>query len=376
MEFGFTEEQVAIADLAGQILSDKVTHECLKELEQTGAPLFATDVWRELANANLVGIALPESDGGSGMGFLSACIVLEQIGRTVAPVPYLATVVGAAMPLAEFGRPEQRQRWLPEVIAGDLVLTIGLTEAGGSRLAAPATVADAHGDGFRLYGEKVFVPYAAQSEAILVPARDPRGSTIVAIVESARPGVAIEPLLTTSGLPEAIVGLDGVEIGHSDVLGGPSADGDAIVRWVADRMTVGVCAIQAGVCAAALKLTATYTSERHQFGVPIATFQAVAHRAADAFIDSNGVALTMWQAAWRLSEGLPAADEIDVAKFWAAEGGQRMIHGCQHLHGGIGVDTDYPLHRYFRWSKQLELTLGGASEHLHLLGARLAAEPT
>ena len=140
-----------------------------------------------------------------------------------------------------------------------------------------------------------------------------------------------------------------------------------------DRVTAGLCATQAGVSAAALRLTATYTTERHQFGSPIATFQAVAQRAADAYIDTQGIQFTAWQAAWRLDEGLDAADELDIAKFWAAEAGSRVADAAQHLHGGIGVDTDYPLHRYYRLAKHLELTLGGRTERLRRLGARMAA---
>jgi alkylation response protein AidB-like acyl-CoA dehydrogenase len=133
--------------------------------------------------------------------------------------------------------------------------------------------------------------------------------------------------------------------------------------------------MQAGVCEEALRITARYVSEREQFGTRIGTFQAVAHRAADAYIDTEAIRLTAWQAAWRLHAGLDAKDELAVAKFWAAEGGQRVVHAAQHLHGGIGVDTDYPIHRYFRWTKQIELTLGGATVSLLRLGAALAAEP-
>ena len=122
-------------------------------------------------------------------------------------------------------------------------------------------------------------------------------------------------------------------------------------------------------------MTAEYTKTREQFDRPIATFQAVGQRAADAYIDTEAIRLTAWQAIWRLSEGLPATAEVAVAKFWAAEGGQRVVHAAQHLHGGMGVDRDYPLHRYFLWAKQLELTLGGATPQLLKLGAILAAEP-
>ena len=139
------------------------------------------------------------------------------------------------------------------------------------------------------------------------------------------------------------------------------------------RPTVALCAMELGIAARALKMTATYTSSRHQFDRPIATFQAVAQRAADAYIDVESIRVTTWQAAWRLAEGLPADDEVDVAKLFAAEAGHRVVYAAQHLHGGMGFDVEYPLYRYYLRSKQLELTLGCASEQLARLGRQLAA---
>ena len=141
------------------------------------------------------------------------------------------------------------------------------------------------------------------------------------------------------------------------------------------RSTAALALAQAGAAAAALALVAEYTKTREQFGKPIATFQAVGQRAADAYVDTEAIRLTAWQAAWRIAEGLPADKEVAIAKFWAADGGQRVVHAAVHLHGGVGVDRDYPLHRYFLMTKHLELTLGGATEQLLHLGAMLAAEP-
>ena len=142
-----------------------------------------------------------------------------------------------------------------------------------------------------------------------------------------------------------------------------------------ERATAALSAIAMGVCERALRMTAAYTSERRQFDRPIATFQAVGQRAAEAYIDTEAVRLTGWHAIWRLSEELPAVEEVAVAKFWAAEGGQRVVHAAQHLHGGMGVDRDYPLHRYFLWAKVIELTLGGSAPQLRKLGRRLADQP-
>jgi 3-oxocholest-4-en-26-oyl-CoA dehydrogenase beta subunit len=379
MDFTFSEDQQAIGDLSAQILGDKVTHTSLRDLEASGGDLFAADAWAELAKADLLGVALPTASGGGGYGMLGAGFVLEQIGRTAAPVPYLASVVMGAMTVADFGTDAQKADLLPGVIDGTRILTAALAEPGSPVGSAVSTTATPAGDGWRLDGEKAFVPWlsvaargadAASRGRVLVPARRPDDSVVVALVDPGAAGVSIEALDVTSGWPESSLVLDGVVVGADDVLAG---DGDAITGVMVDRATAGLCATQAGVSEGALRLTAAYTTERRQFDAPIATFQAVAQRAADAYIDTQGIRFTAWQAAWRLDQGLPAADELDIAKFWAAEAGSRVAEAAQHLHGGIGVDTDYPLHRYYRLAKHLELTLGGHTERLRRLGARMAA---
>ena len=152
-------------------------------------------------------------------------------------------------------------------------------------------------------------------------------------------------------------------------------DGRRIIEWISERATIGLVALQLGITEQALADTAEYTKTRVQFERPIATFQAVGHRCADSYIDTEGVRLTLQQAAWRLSEGLPAAVEVEVAKFWAAEAGHRVAHAAVHIHGGMGVATEHTIHRYFIWAKQVEFMLGGATEQLLRIGAQLAAEP-
>ena len=384
MDFTFTDDQQAIADLAGQILGDKVTHASLRALEDDadarGADLFARDVWTELARADLLGVALPADVGGGGYGMLGAALVLAEIGRTAAPVPFLASIVSGAMTVADHGTADQRAALLPGTIDGTRLLTAALTEPGASVGSRPSTTATPlDGGGWRIDGEKAFVPWlplvargddADARGRVLVPALAPDGRVLVALADPRAAGATVTPLDVTSGWPEADLALDGVVVRAGDVLAG---DGDAVLAQMVDRTTAGVCATQAGVSHGAVQLTATYTSERTQFNAPIATFQAVAQRAADAYIDAEGIQFTAWQAAWRLDTGRPADDELDIAKFWAAEAGARVAQAAQHLHGGIGVDTDYPLHRYYRLAKHLELTLGGSTERLLRLGARIAA---
>jgi alkylation response protein AidB-like acyl-CoA dehydrogenase len=387
MDFTYSEEQEAVRELARRIFDEQSTHERLKEIELAAADEgpIDRDLWRALADAGLLGIHLPEAYGGAGLDFVAACLVIEAAGRTAAYVPVVETMMYAAAPIAQFGLPEQRQAWLPRVSSGDLILTAAMAELatdvvlpGGT---APATTATAQPDGsWVLHGTKACVPAAFVADAILVPASrqaaDGAPSGIgVFIVDAGADGVVMSRQNTTSGRPEAILELDGVTVAADRQLGGPDADGAAIITTITELATAALCVLEAGACATALALTGEYTKTRVQFERPIATFQAVGQRAADAYVDTEAIRLTAWQAASRLAAGLPASSEVAVAKFWAAEGGQRVVHAAAHLHGGVGVDRDYPLHRFFLLTRHIELTLGGANESLRRLGRILAAEP-
>jgi acyl-CoA dehydrogenase len=387
VDFTYSEEQEAVRQLAGQIFSERATHERLKEVEAAAGDEgpIDRDLWRELASAGLLGIHLGEDVGGAGLDFVAACLVIEAAGKTAAYVPVVETMVCGAVPIDRFGTDAQRKSWLSGVANGETILTGALSEMVGEVILPggpePATVASSQADGsWQLSGTKACVPAAFTADAILVPAtrRSSDGSIIgtgVFIVDATAPGLSLIRQTTTTGRPEAIAELDGVSVGAERLLGGEDADGTAIVALMTEFATTALCVLEAGACAAALDLTAEYTKTRVQFEKPIATFQAVGQRAADAYVDTEAIRLTAWQAASRLAAGLPASAEIAVAKYWAAEGGQRVVHAASHLHGGVGVDRDYPLHRYFLLTRQIELTLGSANESLRRLGKILADEP-
>lgn len=371
MQLTLSEDQKALADLAHQILREKLPPERLRAIESEGR-WFDDAAWGELAKARLLGAGLPEDVGGGGFGFFETCLVLEQIGRTVAPLPYFATVVLAAMPIDRFGSAQQRQACLPRVADGELILTAALLEDGDVLFSeTPRTEAVADGDGWRISGDKIFVPAFDLAGKALVSAKTKNGVGLF-LIDPKSAGIAGERVEVTTFEPQWRIRFDDLRVGAEALIGDPS-NGAEMIRWLNDHAVVGLCAMQAGVCDQALRTTAEYISQREQFGSKIATFQAVAQRAADAYIDAAGVTLTARLAAWTLSQGLPADDLIPIAKFWTADGAQRVVHAAQHLHGGIGVDTEYPVHRYFRWAKQLELTMGGAHEHLLHLGNRLAS---
>jgi alkylation response protein AidB-like acyl-CoA dehydrogenase len=373
MDFTTNEDQQALVGLATQILSERATPKRLAELEAAGG-WYDDALWRQLADAGIVGAALAEDVGGGAMGLTELALLLEQVGAHVAPVPLLETVLCAALPIDAFGTTEQRTRDLPDVTAGRALLTAALVESGRDDPRRPLTTATPDGDGFRVTGLKSCVPFAAEARRVVVPATTPDGAVVVLLVEPGTAGVTLRSQTATSGQPQAELELSDVAVAAADVLAGPDRGAD-VLAWLLDRALVGVAATALGVSGRALSMSAQYTAAREQFGRPIATFQAVGHRLADAYVDVEAMRLTTLQAVWLLDAGLPAATEVAVAKWWACEGGHRVAHAAQHVHGGVGVDVEYPLSRYFRWSKQLELTLGGATPQLLRLGAALAAEP-
>lgn len=338
MDFTFSEDQLAVAELAGRIFSDVATPARVREIEATD-DRFDAGLWAELAKANLLGISLPEEHGGSGLGVVESCLVLEQQGRCVAPIPLVWTIAGA-MTIAEFAPPDVQSSVLPAVIGGDLTLAL-----------ADTAVAYANG---RVTGTAPGVPLADQ---VLVPTGD--GALVLAspaqVQRAETTSRQIVQHVTFDDTPAVLVGA------------APAA------RFARERALVGLCALQLGVAAAALEQAAAYTSNRVQFGRPLSTFQSTSARAADAYIDIGAMRATLWQAAWRIDRGLDATMAVEVAKWWASEAGQRVVHAAQHMHGGIGADIGYPVHRYFLWGKQIEDTLGGGSAHLAAIGSLLAA---
>jgi alkylation response protein AidB-like acyl-CoA dehydrogenase len=373
MDFTLTEEQQAVADLATKLLGDQSTPARLKELEAGDEMVFDRDLWAKLADANLLGVAIPEAQGGLGLGPVELGLLLEQVGRTTAAVPVLATLAYGAAPIAEFGTDVQREL-LTGVVAGTTVLTAALVEPLGDPLRPTTTATPAADGGWVLDGLKTCVPAGLVADRVLIPATTGDGRTGLFLVDPTSAGVERQRQDTITRIPEAQIELTGVRVGDDAVVG-PLDAGGTVLTWLVEHVTVAICDVIVGVAEAALKLTAEYTTTREQFDRPIATFQAVGQRAADAFIDTEAIRMTTLKAAWYLADGRPAAKEVAVAKYFAAEAGQRVVRAAQHLHGGVGVDRDYPLHRSYLWAKQLELTLGGAGRQLATLGRLLADEP-
>jgi len=327
MDFTLGETQQAVAQLAAQVL--------------TGA-----DPWKELAQAGLLSL------GEDGLGLLDTAVLLTEVGKRAPSMKPLATLMTGALPVLRWGHADLKQALLPGVASGELLLTAALREPSAPRPAPPATAVT---DG-TITGLKIGVPYADQSHLLLVPARlGPPGSMIVnssgqiapqtvhdhgvALVRPGAEGVELTRTPSSSGEPEYALRLDRTPV--EGMLGGADC-----VRDLYQLAVAGTCALADGAVAGALALTRDYVATREQFGRPLAAFQAVSQQIADVWIASRTMHLAALSACWRLAEGRDAAADLAVAGYWCAEQAPRSVRLCHHLHGGIGMDVTYPLHRF------------------------------
>jgi alkylation response protein AidB-like acyl-CoA dehydrogenase len=372
VDFEFSDEQSAVQEAAAAVFAGMADPARVAAVEAT-VDRVDEELWRSLARAQLLGLVVPEGHGGAGLGLLEACLVLEQQGRYVAPVPLWATTVGA-LAVARLGSDDQQRGLLPGVCSGDRKLSAALTEVAASPRRRPSVTARPDGDGWLLSGTTRAVPQAHVADRVLVPAALVGGGPVlVAIVDPRGPGASLERALTTDRQVHPHLHLEGVRVAPEAVLASPER-GEAAVDLLVDSALTGLCALAVGVCEDAVARAAAYCNQRTQFGKPLAAFQGTLLRAADAFIDTEAIRVTAWQAAWRLDSGRPAAEAVAAAKWWASEAGQRVVHTTQHLHGGLGADVSYPIHRYFLWGKQIELLLGGPASQLARLGSLVAGD--
>ncbi|MFJ7326886.1 acyl-CoA dehydrogenase family protein [Streptomyces cyaneofuscatus] len=385
MDFTFTEEQQAAVEAARAVFSGVAPDSVPSPALTPGAVAEDIDrrLWGELASSDLLGLTLSEEYGGAGLDPVALLLVLRESAKVLARVPLLESCA-VAMAVERYGESGLAAELLPRAARGELVLTAGANGRTGHDPAELAVTARPEGPGaapssrapagWVLDGVQSAVPWAQAADRIAVPAHTGEGRAVLALVDPARQGVTLADQVSTSGERLAEVRLDGVRVEARELIAAPGA-----WEWLRDLLTTGTCALALGLGERVLAMTAEYTGKREQFGFPVATFQAVAVQAADRYIDLRAMEVTLWQAAWRISSEaggpLPAAGDIAVAKIWASDGVRRIVQTAQHLHGGFGADTDYPLHRFHAWAKQIELSLGPAAAHEEALGDLLAAHP-
>ncbi len=371
MDFSFSEDQNAIRDLAHQIFTDRTTDEYLLAFDRTET-VYDDALWSTLAEQGLLGITVAEAFGGTGLGFTELCLMLEEQGRRLSPIPLYASLVLGVLPISEFGSDAQKETYLTPLVAGTLKLTAAIAELGIPDAAAGRINAVQEGDRWILNGALDCVPDSPVADAIIVPAYTDDGLTMF-IVNTDQAGLSVDVQNTSLGANTGTLTLADTELSTDAILGNVG-EGELILHWLEQRAEVAICAMQVGVTEEALKRTAEFTCERKQFGAPIGSFQAVAMQAADAFIDVEAIRSVYWLALYKLEHGLDARAEVRCAKWYAADAGHRIVYRTQHLHGGIGSDLEYPIHRFFLWAKHLGMMLGGRSLQIAKLGALLASD--
>jgi 3-oxocholest-4-en-26-oyl-CoA dehydrogenase beta subunit len=372
MDFKTTEASEDLGGLVRTITDSVVTPERQRELDSL-EQRFDRNLWGKLIESDVLSAAAPEALGGGGFGVLEQVAILVALGRQLSAVPYVESVVLGADALAKFGSDGLQQKWGVPAVKGDKILTVALD----GEMGQGPVQAQASGDGYRLTGSRTQVTYGPVADAFLVPAETDSGVKVF-LVAGADSGVTVESLSTTGHGSIGHLELQGVEVDADRVVG----DGE-VVTWLTTRASLSRSAFQLGVLERALELTAEYAREREQFDRPIGSFQAVSSRLADGYIDVKALRLTLTQAAWRLSEDSPASGrdphpatvDVSTAAFWAADAGHRVAHTAVHVHGGVGIDTDHPVHRYFLAAKQTEFAVGGATGQLLRIGRELADTP-
>ena len=358
MNFDLAEEHEEITELATRILDHHIDIEILRKIE-TSQEWFDKELWDKSVSSGLIGATLKEDVGGAGLDILALVCLLRSQGQHVAPIPLLPTLV-SAMTVDKFGTEDKRKSLLPEVVDGSKLLTFASQEFLNDQFMEPNT---SYENGF-ITGTKIVVEYANHADSALVTAIDADEPSVF-IVDLKDPNITMQATDSTRGEPLWELSFKATP---AEKIGGRES-----VAWLYQMLLVSLCATQLGVTETALKMTASYTSEREQFGRPLATFQAVTQRLADQFINVGGIRLTTFSAAWRLSANLDALEDILIAKWWASERATEIAHATQHCHGGMGVSKDYPLYRYTLWNKHITTSLGAGTQTLRSLGGLLAA---
>lgn len=366
MDFTLDDDLLALQGLAREIFADLATTERVRTTETT--PTAVDDqLWKALGAAGLLGLVLPEEHGGAGLGLPALAVLLEEQGRTVAPVPLWSSAVAALAVAASTELPaDLRDALLGGLAEGTSRVTLALEEYGAADPATPRAIATATEAGWSLSGVKAVVPSPQECSHVVVSATSADGPGLFLVGSDAN-GVSWDLMAVTTHDVAGELSLDGAEA----VRVGDAAELAVVLR----NARTALSAIQLGVAQGALALAASYLSQREQFGRPLGSFQAVHHQLADCWIDIDAMRVTLWQALEdAASDPQDAERSALVASWWRTQAGLDVVHRVQHVHGGIGVDVDYPVHRYFLWGRQLAGTLGGAAATLADLGDVLVGE--
>ena len=362
MNFTLSEEQEMLRKMARDFLADKCPKTLVREMEEDEEG-YSPELWREMAELGWMGMVFPEEYGGSSMSFLDLSVLLEEMGRACLPGPFFSTVVLGGLPILNAGNGEQKQKYLPQIASGEIIFTLALAEASAQYDADSIAVkATADNDTYVINGTKLFVPDAHIADYLLCVTRtneqaEAENGITIFIVDATSPGISCTPLKTMAGDKQCEVVFDQVRVAKDNILG-QLDQGRGVVRKVIEQAAVAKCCEMLGGMQQVLEMTVDYAKERRQFDRPIGSFQVIQHYCANMATDVDGSRFSTYQAAWRISQGLPCAKEVAIAKAWMGEAYGRVITLAHQIHGAIGCTIDHDLQFYTRRGKAAELTFG------------------
>src|SRR4030042_1439695 len=361
MKLTLSEEQEMLRKTARDFLADKCSKKFLKQMEE-GETGYSRDLWQEMAELGWMGLAFPGKYGGGDIGFLDLAVLLEEMGRACLPGPFFSAVVLGGLSILDIGSEEQKQEYLPELIRGEKIFTLALTEPDYHNYdASSVTVEAIRDDGdYVISGTKLFVPDAHIAHYLLCVAKTkPRSGITMFLADAKNPGIKYAILKTIAGDKLCEVVFDQVPLPAANILGRLNQGWSAVQR-IMQRAAVGKCCEMVGIVQRVLEMTVDYAKERKQFDRPIGSFQVIQHYCADMATDVDGARFSTYQAAWMLSERLPCTKEVAIAKAWVGQASQRVFALAHQIHGAIGVTVEHDLHYYTRRAKGAELAFGDA----------------
>ncbi|MBO0848008.1 MAG: acyl-CoA/acyl-ACP dehydrogenase [Pseudonocardia sp.] len=373
MDLTLTEDQELIQRTARELLAARAATAGVRALADDPSG-YSTALWKEIVELGWTGMAIPEEHGGVGVGFLEACLLIEEMGAARVPGPYLATVACCAQPIAAFGTDRQRAHWLAEIARGRVLSYAPPGRHGGWGADGTPVSAAAGGGGFTLNGTAEFVPYARSAEDILLVANGPGDGELTAFLVDARsPGITHRSLEVIGPERPAHLGLSGVSVSDDRVIGGVG-QGSAVAESINAFGAAATAAEMVGGAQRVLDMTVEYAKTREQFGRPIGGFQAVQHHCADMAIDVLGARFIGYEAIWRLAQGDRDADaplSVALAKAWTSEAYQRVCALGQQVHGAIGFTAEHDMQLYLRHAMSTALAFGDGDFHTDTVADRI-----
>jgi alkylation response protein AidB-like acyl-CoA dehydrogenase len=375
MDLGFSEEQEMLRTTARDFLTNECPAELVKQLAEDEKG-YSPEMWKRMAELGWMGLAFPEEYDGMGMTFLDLVVLLEEAGRACLPGPYFSTVVLAGYTIMEAASEEQKKELLTKIANGDLIVTLAVTEPSARYEPDAITVkASPDKDDYVINGTKLFVPDANIADYIICVARTKDGTSpeeglTLFLVDAKSPGISTTLLKTIAGDKQCEVTFEDVRVPKGNIIG-ELDKGWPVVEKVLEKATVGLCAQMVGGAQKTLDMSVEYAKERVQFGRPIGSFQAIQHYCANMVTDVDGSKYITYEAAWKVSEGLPATMEVSMAKAWVSEAYRRVTLLGHQIHGAIGFCEDHDMPLYFKRAKGSEPTFGDADFHREMVAKQL-----